>query len=683
MSEPNLLIHEKSPYLLQHAYNPVQWHPWNEAAFEKARKEDKPIFLSIGYSTCHWCHVMERESFEDEEVAEILNRAYIAVKVDREERPDIDHIYMTACQLLTGRGGWPLTVIMAADQRPFFAGTYFPKHDQRGQVGLLRILLAFEEKWNAERTALFAYGQQLTKEIEQVHSMSSQESEASEDVLTSAYESLKKSFDPIYGGFSEAPKFPTPHTLLFLLRYWKRNGDVYALEMAEKTLVKMAEGGIYDQVGYGFARYSTDAAWLVPHFEKMLYDNALLLIAYTEAWQSTKNPLFQRIVRELILYVKHEMMDENGGFFSAQDADSEGEEGKYYVFTHHEIMDLLGYEEGGLFCAYYGITPQGNFENQTNILHVAAGQKDLQHMDEETLKKRLDASRKKVLAARKLRREPHKDDKILTAWNALMIAALAKAGRVFNEPADVELAQKACQFIEENLYQDERLLARYREGEAAYPAYLDDHAFFLWALLELYASTYEAQYVEKAKRLADAMIALFMDSQNGGFYFAGLDTNEILVRNKEIYDGAIPSGNAVAIFALQRLGLLTDHAEYVNIAEHALYCFYDRVKQFPAGYTFFLIALGDYLKAPCRIVVAGRKQHPGTQAVISQIHERFLPQAVVMLHEEKENTKNSLLSLNNAYCMVNERPTVYICVEDRCLPPILNQEALAEALNRL
>lgn len=626
---------------------------------------------------------MERESFEDEEIAEVLNRAYVAVKVDREERPDIDHIYMTACQLLTGRGGWPLTIIMTADQKPFFAGTYFPKHDQRGQAGLLRILLALEDKWGTERETLFAYGQQLTKEIEQIHSMPSQASEISEAVLTSAYESLKKSFDPIHGGFSEAPKFPTPHTLLFLLRYWKRTGDAYALEMAEKTLVKMAEGGIYDQVGYGFARYSTDAAWLVPHFEKMLYDNALLLIAYTEAWQCTRNPLFQRIARELVWYVKHEMMDETGGFFSAQDADSEGEEGKYYVFTYQEIMDLLGYEEGGLFCAYYGITPQGNFENQTNVLHVAANQEALQHMDAETLKKRLEVSRKKVLVARKLRREPHKDDKILTAWNALVIVALAKAGRVFAEPADVKLAQKACQFIEKNLYQGKRLFARYREGEAAYPAYLDDHAFFLWALLELYASTYDVQYIDKATQLAKTMIDLFMDPQNGGFYFTGVDTNEILVRNKEIYDGAIPSGNAVAIFALQRLAILTGQAEYANIAERALQCFSDRVKKFPAGYTFFLIALGDYLKMPCRIVVAGKKQHSGTKAVISKIHERFLPQAIVMFHEEKSGTGNSFLSLDNAYSMINEQPTIYICTEDRCLPPILNQEALAKALSRL
>jgi len=495
----NRLVYEKSPYLLQHKNNPVDWFPWGEEAFVRAREEGKLIFLSIGYSTCHWCHVMERESFEDEEVAWFLNRHYISIKVDREERPDIDHIYMEVCQAMTGQGGWPLTVVMTPDKQPVFAGTYFPKRGRWGKPGLLEILKQIQEKWEVEKEKIVGVGMRVTEAI-QLRQFSSGE-DLSKATLDQAFQQFCNSFDPVYGGFGPAPKFPTPHNLMFLLRYWKMTREHEALAMVEKTLAAMHNGGIYDHIGFGFARYSTDREWLVPHFEKMLYDNALLAIAYLEAYQVTGNNRYARVAREIFTYVLRNMTSQEGGFYSAEDADSEGEEGKFYLWVPEEIKGILGEEEGEYYCRLFGITQEGNFEGRSIpnlILSCTDERAGLLKIDDQELLGMLELveeSRRKLFIEREKRVHPFKDDKILTAWNGLMIAALAKGSRVLNNPEYSRAAARAVEFIWQKLRrQDGRLLARYRDEEAAFLAYLDDYAFLVWGLIELY----EAAFVDGA-----------------------------------------------------------------------------------------------------------------------------------------------------------------------------------------
>lgn len=653
--EPNRLIQEKSPYLLQHAYNPVNWMPWIPEAFEKAKREDKPIFLSIGYSTCHWCHVMERESFEDNEVAEILNQNYISIKVDREERPDIDHIYMEVCQILTGSGGWPLTIIMTPDKEPFFAGTYFPKRSKFGYTGLIDILARIHSIWEKDR------GKALDSSRSIIEALSRQEmgetgEELSDDTLKRAYEILKGSFDEEYGGIGAAPKFPTPHNIMFLLRYYDITKDEGALRIAVKTLESMYRGGIYDHIGFGFSRYSTDRKWLVPHFEKMLYDNALLMYAYTEAYQITKSDLFKEIVIQTGNYILRDMTSRMGGFYSAEDADSEGEEGKFYLWDKKEIIYILGEQDGKLFCETYGVTDKGNFEGKSipNLIENELFEKI-------NGDKRIEAARRKLFAYREQRIRPFKDDKIITSWNGLMIAAMAFAGRALDNDSFIDAASSAADFILKNLRrQDGRLLARYREGSADHLAYLEDYSFLIWGLIELYQAVFNEKYLNEAANLADEMIRLFYDEKAKGFFLYGSDGEKLIARPMKLYDNAMPSGNSTAAMVLIKLSRLTYKIDYEDIANAMFGSFAGRVLEYPAGYTYFLSSFMLAAKESIEIVLVQGKNKKEIVEMLAVLNNEFLPNISVSLKKDGEDN----------YSMLDGKATAYVCKGNSCSKPV-------------
>src|SRR5690625_2429298 len=522
----NKLINEKSPYLLQHAHNPVNWYPWGEDAFDKAQSENKPIFLSIGYSTCHWCHVMAHESFEDDDVATILNDHYISIKVDREERPDIDAVYMKVCQMMTGHGGWPLTIFMTADKIPFYAGTYFPKESKHGLPGLIEVLTELHKKYTSDPKHITDVTINVTEALEQIVQNKS-EHRINKKAIQETFQQLGKNFDAEYGGFGSAPKFAQPQNILFLLTYHHYYENSLALAMAEQTLKNMAHGGIFDQIGFGFARYSTDEAWLVPHFEKMLYDNALLLMAFTDCYQVSRDPFYKKMSEKIVEFISREMTSDNGTFFSAIDADSEGVEGKYYVWDYEEVLEILGETLGLLYTSIYDITPEGNFEgnnvpNTINIHLDEIAQANQMTMNE--LEMELERARKLLLENREKRPYPHVDDKVLTAWNSMMIIALAKSGKIFQHEKFVERAIDATQLIEDHLFIGGRLMARYRDGETKYHAYLEDYAYLIWSYIELYETTYHLSYLKKAKTLTNQMNELFWDDGNGGFFHTGSDS---------------------------------------------------------------------------------------------------------------------------------------------------------------
>lgn len=554
----NRLIGEKSPYLLQHAYNPVSWYPWGKEAFDRAKAEDRPIFLSIGYSTCHWCHVMEEESFENERIAAIMNREFICVKVDREERPDVDSVYMAVCQAMTGQGGWPLTIIMTPECRPFFAGTYLPPVRRYGRMGLEELLTSVAEQWKEKRQQLVGSAEQiqgfLRQQAEQVVA-----GEPGTGLVTQGYRQLERSFDEEHGGFGGAPKFPTPHHFLFLMDYGVRREVREAVYMVERSLVQMYRGGIFDHIGGGFSRYSTDEKWLVPHFEKMLYDNALLTMAYVEAFGVTGNTLYADVAGKILGYVERELTDADGGFYCGQDADSDGVEGKYYVFTPEEIRAVLGETDGETFCREYGITRKGNFEgkNIPNLLgdewEKGAG------VSEGAIQKLYDY--------RLHRTRLHKDDKILVSWNGWMITACAKAGAVLDEDRYVEMAVRAEALIHRKLLKDGRLMVRYRDGDSAGEGKLDDYACYSQALLELYEVTFETEYLNRACEIAWTMVQQFFDEKHGGFYVYAEDGEALIVRTKETYDGAMPSGNSVAALVLERLARITGEKRWSKALE--------------------------------------------------------------------------------------------------------------------
>jgi len=676
--KPNRLIKEKSPYLLQHAHNPVDWHPWGDEAFDKAKREDKPVFFSSGYSCCHWCHVMERESFEDEEVAAVLNAGFISIKVDREERPDVDGIYMSVCQAVTGQGGWPLTIVMTPDKKPFFAGTYFPKHSMMGRIGVMDLLPRLQEAWTNNREDIKQSGEDIVKMLQQSKEVT-KNPQLSKDILKEAYSQLEQRFDEEYGGFGTAPKFPTPHNMMFLLRYWKHFGEEKALAMVEKTLKSMWQGGIYDHLGYGFARYSTDQKWLAPHFEKMLYDNALLCCSYLEAYQCTGNKDFARVAEEILAYIFREMTDQEGGFYSAEDADSEGVEGKFYVFTRGQVLDALGEKEGTIFADCYNISSQGNFEHGTNILNLIGRDKSefakTVHFKTGELEDILARGREVLYQVREERIHPYKDDKILTAWNALMIIAFAKAAQVLKKPQYAGIAQKSLEFIYSKLIRyDGRLLARYRDGEAAHLAYIDDYAFLLMALVETYQATLELKYLEQAAQLTRDMKELFWDKEQGGFYFYGADGEGLITRPKELYDGAIPSGNSVAALALQKLADLTGDSELSKLAKQQLQFFSGEATKYPAGYTYFMMALDYYFAEKIKVIVVGSFAAVDTQAMLQMLQQSFLPAAGIVFYDSNgENVAE--------YKAVNGKATAYICKNYTCLPPITDRQVFKNAFN--
>jgi uncharacterized protein YyaL (SSP411 family) len=679
-SKPNRLIHEKSPYLLQHAYNPVDWYPWDPEAFHKAEKEGKPIFLSIGYSTCHWCHVMERESFEDTDVAEAINDAFVSIKVDREERPDIDATYMKVCQMMTGSGGWPLSIIMTPDRRPFFAGTYIPKETGHGRIGMLDLIAQIKDIWENDRKRALDVSSRVVESLKlepriKAHTLG-------EETLKFAYLQLSQSFDPRHGGFRTAPKFPTPHNLLYLLRYWKRTGEEKALSMVERTLRSIRMGGVYDQIGFGVHRYSTDAHWLVPHFEKMLYDQALATMAYTETYQTTGDPFYRQVSEEIIGYVLSEMISPQGGFYSAEDADSEGEEGKFYVWTEDEIRDLLAPEELNAFNTVYNVSEEGNYQDEAtrrktgkNILHMKKTLAEYASelgITEESLKLMLEQSRTKLLETRGNRVRPHLDDKVLTSWNGLMIAALAKAGRALREPRYIEAASKTVDFILSTMRTPEgRILRRYRDGDTSISGFLEDYAFFVWGLLEMYESTFETNYLRLAIEYNDAMIGFFWDETGGGFFSTAADSEEILVREKEAYDGALPSANSVALLNLVRISKLTADPDLDGKMSALIDRFSEQVYTSPMSHTFFMTAM-DFINGPSHeVVVIGSPGAEDTEAMLRALSERFLPNKVVLFIPDGETVDIAeIASYVKDYINVEERATAYVCVNFSCLLPV-------------
>jgi hypothetical protein len=686
----NRLAKEKSPYLLQHAQNPVDWYPWSEEAFEKAEKEDKPVFISIGYSTCHWCHVMEKESFEDKEVAKLLNEKFVSIKVDREERPDIDDIYMKACVVITGSGGWPLTIIATPQKRPFFAGTYLPKKSRDGMIGLVDLLRNVGDLWERDRSKLVSTAERVTEYLTNYVKTKQQEEELTEIVLDEGFIRLLDSFDQINAGFGISPKFPSPHNLLFLLRYWKRKGKRQALEMIEKTLQKMRSGGIFDQVGYGFHRYSTDSKWLVPHFEKMLYDQALTSIAYIEAYQATGEKEYRKTAEEIFEYIIRDMTSPKGGFFSAEDADSEGQEGKFYIWTETEIKKALG-EKANFAVKVFNISREGNYYGEAyqgktgkNILHL---KKPLQELSLE-LGIRFEESTdilkkvaKKLFEFRKKRIHPLKDDKILTNWNGLMIAALAKGAQAFNSMKYSEIAKKTVEFIFEKLQKPNgKLIHRYRDGEANIDGNLDDYAFLVWGLIELYEATFTTKYLEEALRLQEEMIEHFWDKDNGGFFFTSDDSEELLVRNKNFRDGAIPSGNSVALLNLIRLARLTGDANYEKKAAALAKAFSSHEEGIPSQNTMFLTALDFFIGPAYEIVVVGDPHSKETRNMLQAIRTSFVPNKVVLFKGESDTSLENLAGFTKDMKAINNKVTVYICKNFVCSKPLTNVKEVLKIL---
>jgi uncharacterized protein YyaL (SSP411 family) len=671
--KPNRLVHEKSPYLLQHAYNPVNWFPWSEEAFNKARTEDKPVFLSIGYSTCHWCHVMERESFEDNEVADYLNAHYVAVKVDKEERPDIDAVYMQVCQAFTGRGGWPMTVILSPNKKAFFAGTYFPKHSTHGMKGLLDILAAVIQLWDHDREALLEQSNAIAAFLQNQHTGGL--GSISKSDLKKAFDNYKYSYDNKNGGFGKAPKFPAPHNLMFLLRYSVFEQDKRALEMTENTLQSMYRGGMFDHIGFGFSRYSTDDRWLVPHFEKMLYDNALLSIAYLEAYQLTKNELYRRAAEKTLLYITREMTSPEGGFFSAQDADSEGEEGKYYVFTPGQIKAELGEEDGTYFCRYFGITEKGNFEGASipNLLNNDAyDQQD----------KRIEGLLQTLYDFRLSRTALYKDDKILTAWNALMITAFAKAYQVLGNEEYRKAAERGAAFIQTELTDSKgRLFVRYRDGEAAGSAYLEDYAFAAWARLALYEATFDALHLAAALKYADQMCDLFEDGEKGGFFLYAEDSEALFIRPKETYDGAVPSGNSAAAYVLSKIAKYTAEEQWVIRADRQLAFLSGVWKDSPAGHSFGLIAAMTELYPSKEIVCV--MTEPEDKARLKKVLSKyFAPNTTVLMKGGSEHgILDQIAPFSRVYNTVDGKVTFFVCENRSCAVPFAGFEELEKRIH--
>ena len=690
--EYNRLIFEKSPYLLQHARNPVDWYPWGPQAFERARRENKPVFLSIGYSTCHWCHVMEHESFEDTKVAELMNETFVCVKVDREERPDIDNVYMSVAQAMTGGGGWPLTIVMAPDKKPFFAATYIPKHDVFGRVGMTSLIPRIRDLWAQGRDELLRSADRVAGLLKGAASGGVGGELGLED-LRSAYGELAGGFDGLHGGFGEAPKFPTPHNLLFLLRYWKRTGESGALEMVKKTLEAMRRGGIFDHVGLGFHRYSTDRVWLLPHFEKMLYDQAMLAMAYVEAYQATGLGDFAAAAREIFQYVLSDMTSPEGAFYSAEDADSEGEEGKYYVWTLDELLDVLGPHEGPFVARVFNVRKGGNFRHETggqshgaNIPHLRGPLNEIAEelgSSEEELRERLESARVKLLDARRDRVPPLKDDKILTDWNGLMIAALAKGAQTLNDGRYASAARDAADFLLETMVDEEgKLLHRFRGGEAAIPAFLDDYAFLVWGLTDLYEATFEVRYLRAALDLSLGMKDLFWDEESGGFYFCPEGSEELIVRRKELYDGAIPSGNSAAALNLLRLGRMTGDAELEADGSRTIGIFSRDVGRFASGFTQMMVALDFALGPSFEVVVAGKSGAGDTERMLKALREVYVPNKVVVFRpdEIEKPPITAIAEYAEAQTSIDGKATTYVCLHHTCKPPTTDPARMVELL---
>jgi len=668
LSTPNRLIDEKSPYLLQHAYNPVDWYPWGEEAFNRANEEDKPIFLSIGYSTCHWCHVMEHESFMNPQVAELMNDAFINIKVDREERPDIDGVYMAVSQMLTGGGGWPLTIIMTPEKKPFYAATYIPRETSYGRIGMLDLVPQIKNYWVNQRERLESISENVVLNLGQGRGG---DEDVPEKVFDTAFMLLDDLYDDKHGGFGTAPKFPTPHNLLYLLRYWKRTGTPKALAMVEKTLKEMKQGGIYDHIGYGFHRYSTDQEWLVPHFEKMLYDQAMLLMAYTEAYLATKKQEYRKTAEEIIAYVLRDLTSPDGGFYSAEDADSEGEEGKFYVWSTTELETILSGEEYNAIIEQYNLRPKGNYLDEASRRKTG---KNILYLTEEAMENEiLVQAKNKIFEARETRIRPLLDDKILADWNGLMIAALSKAGNAFGVKEYIEEAVRAAEFILGKMWDESTLLHRFREDEAGITGFLNDYAFLTWGLIELYHATHEERYLETAIRLNQSILDKFSDPR-GGFYFTAEDAETLLTRRKEIYDGAIPSGNSVAFYNLQRLSRLSGETEYEAKARKSSNYFSSSLLGQPHAYSMFLVGLDFAFGPSTEIVLTGKPVE--LSKITRRLSEEYLPNAITHVWSQELADKIPYL----AEIKPTDTPLIYVCKGFVCSLPTDSIEKALEII---
>jgi hypothetical protein len=687
----NRLADATSPYLLQHAENPVDWYPWTREAFERARLENKPVFLSIGYSTCHWCHVMAHESFEDPAVADLLNRYFVSIKVDKEERPDLNALYMTVAQQMTGRGGWPLTVILTPDKKPFYAGTYLPKTTRWGRPGMLQLLPAIHEAWESRQTRILETADQITREMAEAALVPPGRPLAGE-TLDRAEEELKARYDRANGGFGSAPKFPSPHQLGFLLRQYHRKGDPFLLEMVDTTLDRMRRGGIFDHVGLGFHRYSTDAQWRVPHFEKMLYDQALISMAYLEAWQVTGKELYRQTVRDILAYVLGSLRAPEGGFHTAEDADSEGAEGRFYQWTEAQLKDVLGPEDAQVFMAAYGITGAGSAvgpaAGNAHVLYQAQPLEGLARqmgLDESAMGQRMQRCLEKLHAARRERIRPFKDDKILTDWNGLMIAALARAGRVLEEPSFNLAAAEAAAFIHEALRdKDGHLLKSYRLGKAQGEGLLEDYAYLVWGLIELYGSFFDPLYLELATDLNECMLKRFQNPSTGGLAPAPRDGEKPLFEHHEIQDGALPSGNAVAVLNLLRLRDLTGKTDHGEAAERIMTAFSDLVFRSPWKHAHLMTALGLALNPGVQVVVVGGTDAPETKRMLSALEKPFLPEKAVVFKPTSgdEARIDRLIPRVTSMTALNDAPTAYICKDFTCKQPTSDIEEMLRDLGK-
>jgi uncharacterized protein len=675
----NQLINETSPYLLQHAHNPVDWYPWGEEALRKAREENKPILLSIGYSACHWCHVMEHESFENEEIAQLMNENFINIKVDREERPDLDQIYMNAVQMMTGHGGWPMTVFLTPNLVPFYGGTYFPPVDRYNMPGFPRILIGVSQAFRSSPEQVKETAERLLSELNRIGRSQGSGGELTYETLDAAYNGIVRNYDRQNGGFGGAPKFPPSMTLEFLLRAYSESGDIDDLKMVDYTCRRMAQGGIYDQLGGGFHRYSVDAHWLVPHFEKMLYDNALLSRLYLHVYQVTKDDFYRTVVEETLDYVKREMTDGLGGFYSTQDADSEGVEGKFFVWSIEEIEEILGTEDGRLFSAYYGVTEHGNFEEK-NILNIARPIEDVARelgIPVDQLEEVIERSRQKLFEVRERRIKPGRDEKILTAWNGLMLSSFAEAAAILERDDYREIARSNAQFILDNLRRDNLLLRTYKDGQAKLNAYLEDYAFMAEALLTLYETTGELRWLKESLSLTDKMIEEFWDEEEGGFFFTGKSHETLIVRNKDLFDNATPSGNSVAIGLLLRLSLITGNEDYQRKAVIILWLIRDAITRYPSAFGQALAALDLYLSRPKEIVIVGQDE---TNDLAREVWKHYLPNKVVVQADEGDTEAIALIPLLRDRTKINNRPTAYICENYTCQQPVTTVEELHKQL---
>ena len=676
----NRLAESSSPYLLQHKNNPVDWYPWGDEAFQKAAELDIPIFLSIGYSTCHWCHVMAHESFEDEQVAQLLNKNFISIKVDREELPEIDHVYMSVCQAMTGRGGWPLTIIMTPDKEPFFAGTYFPKNGRFGRPGMMELLPSIADAWKNRRAELVQSAEKINEYLVKSNTKELG-TPLSKAILKETYSQFVNSYDKNHGGFGTQPKFPSPHNLVYLLRYHHMTDDKIALEMVEKTLQEMRLGGIFDHVGYGFHRYATDKEWLVPHFEKMLYDQAMLVMAYTEAFQITRKTEYKKTAEEILTYVQRDMTDVKGGFYSAEDADSEGEEGLFYIWTIQELQSIIGEEDTQFIQNIFNLTPEGNFKDEAsgqstgkNIFHLKtpiSNSKDL---------KKLSQIREKIFHIREKRIHPLKDDKILTDWNGLMIAAMAKAGVAFRDNVLIESAEKSAKFIFNNLMdKDGRLQKRYRKGKSGLDAHLDDYAFFVWGLLELYEATFKIEYLKNAIQLSDIMVSEFWNESSGGFYLGSDQTEKLIVRAMTGYDGAIPSGNSIAAMNLLKLTRITGEIKWAEMADKIFKVFSNEINRVPSGYTSMVTAFLFEYDHPKEIVVVGSGSDPATQVALTRMKSEYIPGKILLFKDTDQLSPglSSLAKWTATQETIGDKVTFYVCQDFACKIPTTDiKEAL-------